>query len=95
MIKLTVKYHTKPVPLWALSLVVSLGIDPKELWNDYHQGELISATDTHIRLFKYKRRNAMQRLVAHRIDRTDDSITVYTMQGRPCVTFQIEKVANK
>ncbi len=95
MIRLTVKYHIKRVPLWALTLVVSLGIDPKELWNDYHQGELISAIDTHIRLFQYKRRNAMQRLTAHRIERTDDSITVYTMQDRPCVTFQIEKVANK
>lgn len=92
MIRLTVKYHTKRVPLWALSLVVTMGIDPKELWNDYHQGELISAIDTNIRLFKYQRRNAMQPLVAHRIERTDDSITVYTMQGNPCVTFQIEKV---
>lgn len=92
MIRATVKYHTKRPPIWALSLVVSLGIDPKELGNDYHKEELLSAIDTNIRLFKYKRRNAMQPLKAHRIEHADDSITVYTMQGNPCVTFQIEKV---
>lgn len=92
MIRAAVKYHTKRPPIWALSLVVSLGIDPKELWNDYHKEELLNAIDTNIRLFKYKRRNAMQPLKAHRIERADDSVIVYTMQGNPCVTFQIEKV---
>lgn len=92
MIRTAVKYHTKRPPIWALSLVVSLGIDPKELWNDYHKEELLSAIDTNIRLFKYKRRNALQPLKAHHIERADDSVTVYTIQGKPCVIFQIEKV---
>ena len=41
---------------------------------------------------QYKRRNAIETLgISHSIQITEHEITVYTINGKPVVTFKIEK----
>lgn len=84
-------YHKRPIPDYILNFVVQFGAFTQNISKTDAQ-MLLRTIKYSLEKFQYKRRNTMELLsVTHSIQMTDTEITVYTIHGKPVVSFKIEK----
>lgn len=85
-------YHKRPVPAYILHFVEQYGEFAKNISKADAQ-MFLRTIKYGLEEFQYKRRNAMETLgVTHIIQMCDTEITVYTIHGKPVVSFKVEKI---
>lgn len=84
-------YHKNPIPAYILDFVATFGGMPDNISLD--DAKIFLRTLKYsLECHQYKRRNAIETLgISHSIQITEHEITVYTINGKPVVTFKIEK----
>lgn len=91
MAKFTITTPVKKRPLWLVSLLAFFPFDTKKEYPDEDKDSMLSAVIEYLRGFTYTRRNNTERLgTTHSIERTDDTITVKTVNFTTYLTIQLK-----
>lgn len=92
MAKIVIVTPQKNRPMWLLSVLALFPFDIRKEYPDQDADGILSAVVHYLRDFTYKRRNATQRLeTTHSIGRSEDRITVSTINGNTYLIIQIIK----
>lgn len=91
MAKFTITTPVNKCPLWLVSLLAFFPFDTKIEYPDEDKGSMLSAVIEYLRGFTYTRRNNTEHLgTTHSIERTDNTITVKTVNFTTYLTIQLK-----